>query len=140
MNQQFIDYMNNVIGINPYTLNAQQQAYFLGEFEKRFPTQTMADTMQSTAPTANQQRDYQAEFGSEMTDTDFASTYLNYTPTTPSSLTPEQQSRVDAGLDPDYNFDEDTPTQPPVTEDPTTSPGDETTIKSSEEILSEMKN
>ena len=138
MNQQFIDYMNNVIGINPYTLNAQQQAYFLGEFEKRFPTQTMADTMQSTAPTANQQRDYQAEFGSEMTDTDFASTYLNYTPTTPSSLTPEQQSRVDAGLDPDYNFDEDTPTQPPVTQDPTTSPGDETTIKSSEEILSEM--
>jgi hypothetical protein len=137
MNQQFIDYMNNVIGINPYTLNAQQQAYFLGEFEKRFPTQTMADTMQSTAPTANQQRDYQAEFGSEMTDAEF----VGYTPPTPppiSSLTPEQQSRVDAGLDPDYNFDEDTTTQPPVTQDPTTSPGDETTIKSSEEILGEM--
>ena len=137
MNQQFIDYMNNVIGINPFTLSAEQQQYFLGQFQQRFQPQSMADTMQSTAPTANQQRDYQAEFGSEMTDAEF----VGYTPPTPppiSSLTPEQQSRVDAGLDPDYNFDEDTPTQPPVTQDPTTSPGDETTIKSSEEILGEM--
>jgi hypothetical protein len=110
MNEQFIDYMNNVIGINPLTLNAQQQQYFLAQFQQYNPG-SMVDAVEST------NRDVQ--LGNTGDRAERRNT----------------GDMVDTTMAP-YNQPEEPPVEelpdeePPVTEDPT--------VKSSEEILAEM--